>query len=171
MTIFDVLQFAGWILGAILGAKYGQHCFGTTGGVVGGIVGLIVGHFVGRLPFALAWAALGIRRKSPTELRKILDGEQYFIYHFALAGLMAKNEDIEMYRPKMVNMLVSPHSDERQFAWVCVRLAFPDIASQLKEYDPLKKTELCQEQVRTIGGQLSAGPYGSPVAGSPSGQP
>ena len=171
MTLFDVLQFAGWIFGAILGAKYGQNWFGTTGGVIGGIVGLIIGHFVGRLPFILAWAALGIKRKSPSELRKILDGEQYFIYHLALAGLMAKDEDIEMYRPKMVNMLMASNSDERKFAWGCVCLAFPDIASQLKDYDPLKKTEICQEQVKAIGGQQEAGPYGSPAAGSPSGQP
>lgn len=158
MTLFDVLQFAGWICGAILGAKFGHSYFGTTGGVVGGIVGLIIGHFVGRLPFVLAWAALGIKRKSPTELRQILDGEQYFIYHLALAGLMAKGEDIEMYRPKIINMLTSSESAQREFAWGCVCLAFPDIASQLKDYDPLTKTEISQQQVKAIGGQPSRPP-------------
>lgn len=171
MTLFDVLQFAGWIFGAMIGAKYGHIYFGNTGGVIGGVIGLVIGHFVGRLPFVLAWAALGIKRKSPTELRKILDGEQYFIYHLALAGLMAKGEDIEMYRPKMVNMLMSLNSDERKFAWGCVCLAFPDIASQLKGYDPLKKTEICQEQVKTIGGQPAGGAYVSPAAGDPSAHP
>lgn len=150
MTIFHVLEFVGWIGGAVIGFHYGHHLFGTYGGVLGCIVGLVIGHVAGKLPFLIAWSCLNIKNKSTADLRKILDGDQYYIYHLALASLMARGEDITCYKDKLLALLGGPDEDKRRFALGSLKLAFPELAMQVRDFNPGDRTEVCAAKVKAI---------------------
>ena len=150
MTLFDILQFIGWIGGALLGLTYGRELFGDVGAWAGGILGLVAGHFVGRAPFLLAWRSLAIEKKSTEELREIIAGDQYFIYHLALAALMARGENVDQHQQKLLEMLQCDDEDKRKFAWCSFQLAFPELAKLIPEYDPFAETECCRNQVQHL---------------------
>jgi len=150
MTIFHVFELAGIGLGLYWGAHYGYAHFGMTGGIVGAILGVVAGLFVGRIPFLLAWRTLNIEKKSTEQLREIFKQDQYYIFHLALAALMARGEDVTPEKPRILDLLLSDASDRRRFGWGSLQVAFPELAAQLPEFDPEHPSQDHLDKIRAM---------------------
>jgi hypothetical protein len=133
ITAFDVIRWAAIFAGAYSGFLLGSKHFGLVGDIAGVMVGLIAGYFVGRLPFLIVWRFLGVRRTSTEELKSILERDQFFIFHPALAELMARGVDVSGEKPRVLDLLLSSASDRRRFGWGSLQIAFPDLAGPFKD--------------------------------------
>lgn len=164
ITAFDVIQWATIFAGAYSGFALGSKHFGLFGGIVGGVVGLIAGYFLGRLPFLIVWRFLGIRRKSTEELKSIFQRDQFFVFHLALAELMARGVDVSGEKPRVLDLLLSTASDRRRFGWGSLQLAFPDLAAALSGFDPQNPSSVHLEMIKNLrreielGGPTTTGP-------------
>jgi hypothetical protein len=151
MTCFDVFHVLIVLAGLFLGGAAGYARFGTIGAVAGCVLGGILGFLAGRVPFALAlgWTMRGFSRQSTERLRERL-ASQYYISHVILAELMSRGEDIRVDLPVILALLRSDLFDERRFGFHSLKLAFPEVASRLADYNPADSTESCREKVARI---------------------
>lgn len=150
MTIFHVFELAGIGLGLYWGAYYGHAWYGIPGAIAGAVLGIVVGFFAGKIPFLIAWCSLGIERKSTEELREIFKQDQYYIFHLALAALMARGEDVTPEKPRILDLLLSDASDRRRFGWGSLQVAFPELAAQLPEFDPEHPSQDHLDKIRAM---------------------
>jgi len=149
-TVFDFFELFGPLVGAFIGATRGFHYFGLAGGIGGAILGLVIGFIAGKLPFLLAWAILNIKGKSTAKLRRVFQDDQYYIYHLALASLMARGEDISAEKNIIVALLASDEADRRRFGWGSLQLGYPDLAAQLEGFDAEKPSAEHIERVKLL---------------------
>lgn len=135
LTLFDALQWGTASFGAWLGALWGNAHFGVIGGVLGAVLGAVLGVFVGRLPLVFAMLALQFRFRSEARLRRVFENDEYYIYHLALAHLMARGLDVTRKKNRVLDLLLSKELDRRRFGWLCLQIAFPEIAREIADFD------------------------------------
>lgn len=152
LTIFHIIALVAAIAMLSLGYKAGEFYFGTAGGIAGAVVGGLVGLVIGRLPGILAtkWLLGSLERKSSEELRKMIRNDRFYVYHLVFAQLMARGEDIQPERDRVLELLSSGERDRRVSGWHTLRFAFPEIADQIQDFEPGAPVEECRAKVRQL---------------------
>jgi len=152
-TIFDSLYFAGIIVGAFAGYKYGFVRFEVIGAIGGLLVGGTLGYAVVRLLYILLARRLkyGLEKESSRQLRdRLYNKDQYFIAHLILFHLLNRGEDIRGELSFVIGLINSESSDRRRFGWGTLKFAYPEIADQIAEYQPMDSTEKCRAIAKQI---------------------
>jgi hypothetical protein len=128
ITLFDILQYTGLLVGALIGYAFGHGTAGNLGAVVGVIAGITVGWVVGRLPFTVTLRSLlrSLRSAISPTLRSRLDRE-YFISHLIIAELVNRGEPVESFRPVVVAQLNSKSPDVQRFGRGNAKRWFPEL--------------------------------------------
>jgi hypothetical protein len=128
LTMFDILQFAGVVGGAVFGYRFGAGIGGTVGGILGSTVGIAVGWIAGRLPFVVSfwWLRRSLKRASVANLRSRLERE-YFISHLIIAELVTRGEPVESFRLTVEHQLASQSADVQRFGQTNAQLWFPEL--------------------------------------------
>ena len=85
-----------------------------------------------------------------------MQGDQYFIFHLALAELMARGVDVSGEKLRVLNLLLSAASDRRRFGRGSPQIAFPDLAAKLWGFNADNPTVVHLAQIRNF--RLEAGP-------------
>jgi hypothetical protein len=151
-TLFDMFAVIAAVVG-LSGAAFAGYAFwGGWGGLGGAIIGVVVGWFVGNIPAVYA------SNKLKRELKQTPDDElkarlvsQYYISHLIIAELVVRGHPVEDFRDYVLTRINSEHIDQRRFAWTNLRIWFPELAENLKGFDPTEATELCQEKLTAAG--------------------
>ncbi len=133
-TIIDVLQLTLSLAGIVCGFMTGYGYFGVPGAVGGAVIGFVVGFVAGRLPLLLALTVF--QRKSTHELWQVFEKDEYYVFHLALADLMARGEDVSSQKPRILDLMASENGERRRFGWASLQIAFPELAAQLENYNP-----------------------------------
>lgn len=152
-TIFDVFKCVTVVAGILIGSKYGYIKFGVIGAFVGSIIGSGAGFIVGRLPYLYVahLTQRNLENETSQRLRERLrSGNEFYIAHLLLAHLMKRGEGIGDELPFIINLLKSDDSDRRRFGWSALKLAFPETASMIAEYQPTDTTDKCQTIVSRL---------------------
>lgn len=152
ITIFHFIAFVGAVIGFAIGGVIGGNFYGTLGGLAGALLGAYIGLVLGRLPgfFGTRGLAKQIRRKSTEELRTILHGDQFYLFHLVIAALAVRGEDIQKERNCVLKLLVSDDYAARVCGWQTLRYFFPEIAKQIEEYHPKDSVEVCRAKTHGL---------------------
>jgi hypothetical protein len=152
MTIFHILSLLLALAGAFLISFAGSWAFGVIGGLLGFIVGAFVGCICGYVLVAaiLHWSTRDVRSKTTEELRELILSGKTFTPNFVLLELASRGEDIEIYLPRILDMLVTENPDIRRLWWVALVSAFPEQADRLPDYRPAAPLETCRKVVGDI---------------------
>lgn len=111
----------------------------------------MAGWLAGKAPFFLAWRLTSPRRKSTAELRERLRNQGTWPYHHvALSELKRRGEPIEREWPLVRDLLSSEDEARRVHGWSILCTLFPELASQIPEFDPHSSTETCQARLAKV---------------------
>jgi hypothetical protein len=98
-------------------------------------VALVVGWFC---------AFFGWRRKPREELHRMLQSNKWRYYQSAIKELRRRGEDVTVYLPRIVAMLVSDSLIERTAAKQAIENCFPDLAPEIAGFSPASGVEACR---------------------------
>lgn len=158
-TIFHVLWLVGATGGVWLGIVVGTWFFGTAGAVAGSIIGLVLGHVAGCLPHDLSDKHFFRRlaRSSNEELWAMVAADDWKWCHtMALLQLAARDQDVRMALPRILDMLESDSVLARRFGWDALRIVFTNEYRVIPDYDPRGSTEDCRSKIATLRASLAA---------------
>jgi hypothetical protein len=159
LTMYDMIATCSALMGGVVGASIGYRVAGTGGAVGGGLVCGYVCLVAGRLPSYLALRSVraGFRRQTVDQLRADLK-KRYYVIHLILAELMIRGEDISRELPVVVDLLSSDSQDKRRFGIGALRLAFPELAQQIPDYDCSESAEVCRAKAAGVAdGRMTSG--------------
>ena len=98
-------------------------------------VALVVGWF---------FAFFGWRRKPREELHRMLQSNNWRNYRSAIKELRRRGEDVGVYIPRIVALLVSDSLIERTVGKQVIQSCFPDLAREIAGFSPASGVEACR---------------------------
>jgi hypothetical protein len=151
-TIFHFIAFFGVVIGFAVGGIIGGKLYGMFGGLGGAVLGAYIGLVAGRLPGFFSKRALvkKIRHKTTDQLRAILHGNEFYLFHLVIAELAVRGEDIQKERGCVVQLLVSDNYAARVCGWQTLRCFFPEVAKRIAEYQPKDSIEVCRTKTQGL---------------------
>jgi len=150
ITIFHFIAFCVVIIGLAVGGIIGEKFYAEFGGLVGAVLGAYLGLIIGRLPglFSKRGLIKKIQCKTTDELREILHGDQFYLFHLVIAALAVRGEDIQNERQHVLKLLISDDYASRVYGWRVLRDFFPEVAKRIAEYKPKDSVEICRIKIR-----------------------
>lgn len=159
VTLFEVIIFSGFLLGIFFGTSLGHRFFGHIGAIIGALAGGLLGFIIGFLPryFSQEHMFRAMQRRSNEQLKAMLEQPRWNFYQvLALLNLLARNEDVQPYLPRVLTRLESDDYFQRVFARDALRLVFTPQAVELDKlgYDPVKPVDDCRNKIAQLSEQL-----------------
>lgn len=142
-TLFDLIQLMSLILGAIIGGAVGGE-YGIAMGICGALAGGFIGLKLGAIPTTIMirsvrkdFAPLTI----PELESRLIDSE--WTPNLILMELKARGEDVGKHLPFVFSLLDHDDLHCRSKGYAALLSAFPEIAKNLKDYNPTHSVEAC----------------------------
>jgi len=150
-TGFHILELLGFLSGGALGAAWAGGRWGVTGSALGLVAGALAGWQIAKIPFLVAWYLASARRRSTGELREQLRNPGVWPYHHVvLSELKRRGEPIDGEWPLVRNSLSSNDVVRRIHGWHILSRLFPELASQIPEFNPRAPTEICKATLSKV---------------------
>ncbi|MGF1655651.1 MAG: hypothetical protein ACFCU3_01595 [Verrucomicrobiales bacterium] len=146
-TLFDLIQLVSPIVGAIIGGAVGG-VHGIATGIAGALVGGFIGLKLGAIPTITMIRSVrkGFAGLTNPELEsRLVDSEM--IPNLILLELQARGEDVSKHLPLVLFLLNHDDLHRRSKGYAALRSAFPEIATNLKGYNPTDSAEACRQAV------------------------
>jgi hypothetical protein len=161
LNLFGVLTLFGLLLGILLGSAVGHAWLGVVGAIGGGIVGGVAGLAIGMLPGFLAQEYLfkSMQKSSNAELKAMIEEDEWtFIQTLALLNLHLRDEDVQVYLPRVIAQLESDNWRTRLYGRDALRYVYTELAVRIEDYDPEASTEECRRKVAVLrSSEIAAG--------------
>lgn len=148
-TLFDLIQLMSPIVGAIVGAAVGGE-YGIAIGVVGALLGGFIGLKFGAIPTKMMIRSTRKDFASLTnsELEgRLVDSE--WIPNLILLELKARGEDVGKHLSFVFSLLTHDDLHCRAKGYAALLSAFPELAKNLRGYNPSDSAEACRQAVAT----------------------
>ena len=78
-----------------------------------------------------------------------------FCHTMALLQLAARDEDVRMELPRILDMLKSDSVLTRRYGWDALRIVFTEEYHVIEDYDPRGPTEDCRRRITTLRASLN----------------
>lgn len=90
------------------------------------------------------------RRKSRDKLVGMLKSDDWRSYKPAVLELRRRGDDVTIYLPRIVAMLVSNSKIERAAAKAIIKSCFPDLAGDVADYSATADIETCRGKAASL---------------------
>jgi hypothetical protein len=146
LTLFHLFYMIVVFGGGIIGAQSGFRLIGYPGGAVGGVLGVTLGCHVTYgfhrcLNFLMERS---VRRKSTPALKaQLVDNitPGTYVSSLIISVLLERHEPVESFRDYILRQLRSESVTWRKAGLCNLGICYPDVASKLKDFDPLHPTK------------------------------
>lgn len=151
-TIVIIAMVAGTGAGLLLGRGHGP-VWTLLGGAVGGMAGYYIGRIPGRLQIRherTNLAALSVEELK-VELHDLSKGRLgRFTPNFLLMELIVRGQDVTEHLGLVLNLLEAEGEFSRALGFGALLSAYPDLAGQLRWYNPAQSAVECRKKVAEL---------------------
>jgi hypothetical protein len=120
------------------------------------------------LPIIIGFAALLVgawyidtrswKKKSREELVLMVQSDDWRYHAAALKELRRRGENVAIYIPHIVKLLVAESKVDRTAAQMTIRDCFPELAREIQGYSPTSDLESCRAKAAPLLSRFGVGP-------------
>ena len=101
------------------------------------------------------------KRKQLTDFTRHLDSRDWRRYEFAIRALQKRGQDVSVYLPQVVSLLVADSQLQRAMGQRVIEKCFPNIANEIAGYAYTQDVAVCRERAASLLSRFANETHGS----------